>query len=45
MMGLMRRRAEAARRKRIDQEIEKADEKSNDKITLQQILTKYKENI
>ena len=44
MMGLMRRRAEAARRKRIDHVFVKADDNSNGKITIQQILRIYEVN-
>ena len=43
-MGLMRRRAEAARRKRIDHVFVKADDNSNGKITIQQILRIYEVN-
>ena len=40
----MRRRAEAARRKRIDHVFVKADDNSNGKITIQQILRIYEVN-
>jgi len=40
----MRRRAEAARRKRIDHVFVKADDNSNGKITIQQVLRIYEVN-
>ena len=38
MMSLMRRRAEAARHKRIDHVFMKADDNSSGKITINQML-------
>ena len=43
-MSLMRRRAEAARRKRIDHVFSKADGNLNGKITTQQMLRLFATN-
>ena len=43
-MSLMKRRAEAARRKRIDHVFSKADGNSNGKITIQQMLRLFATN-
>ena len=44
MMSLMKRRAEAARRKRIDHVFSKADGNLNGKITTQQMLRLFASN-
>ena len=43
-MSVMRKRAEAARRKRIDHVFVKADDNSNGKITPQQMLKLFAAN-
>ena len=44
MMSMMRKRAEAARRKRIDHVFIKADDNSNGKITPQQMIKLFAAN-
>ena len=44
MMSLMRKRAEAARRKRIDHVFMKADDNSSGKITVNQMIKCYSLN-
>ena len=43
-MSMMKKRAEAARRKRIDHEFVKADDNSNGKITPQQMIKLFAAN-
>ena len=44
MMSMMKKRAEAARRKRIDHVFVKADDNSNGKITPQQMIKLFTAN-
>ena len=44
MMSMMKKRAEAARRKRIDHVFVKADDNSNGKITPQQMIKLFAAN-
>lgn len=44
MMSMMKKRAEAARRKRIDHVFLKADDNSNGKITPQQMIKLFAAN-